>query len=250
MTAGRHDVPAGGGAFVLPCLTIGLFLVGQEQHRLALGSDRRSHIPLSVDEGWILPSGASGRCEFDEAHSFVTVAFDKQMLDDVGLDPGRAFRPRVGPFEPLLAELVHLAVDCGEGASSLYRQTMDLALAAHLSHLLAPQAELCGRLDDRRLRKVITYVQEHLAEDISLDALASEAAMSRYHFARSFKAATGSSPIQYVINERMDRARLLLRTTAATVAEVAFRVGYADLSRFGQHFRKRVGATPAQFRRQ
>lgn len=250
VTAGRHDVAAGGGPFGLPCLTIGLFLVAQDQHRLALGSDRRSHIPLSIDDGWILPSGASGTCEFDEAHSFVTVGFDRHVLDDVGFDAARAFKPHVGRFEPLLAQLVRLAVDRDQDASSLYRQTMDLALAAHLTRLLAPRNKLCAALDDRRLKKAISYIQAHLAEDITLDQLASEAVMSRYHFARSFKAATGKSPIQYVIDERVGWARLLLKTTSATVAEVAFRVGYDDLSRFGQHFRKRVGITPAQFRRQ
>ena len=248
--ARRHDVPAGGGAFVLSDLTVGLFLVAQDEHRLALGSDRRSHIPLSAGDGWILPAGAAGICEFEDAHSYVTVGFDKHMLEDVGLDPGTAFRPHVGGLEPLLAQLVRLAADREQTSPSLYRQTMDMALAAHLCRLLAPHAELWSSLDDRRLRKVAAYVQEHLGDDISLDQLASEAAMSRYHFARSFKAATGKSPIQYVIDERVDRARLLLRTTSATVAEVAFRVGYADLSRFGQHFRKRVGTTPAQFRLQ
>ncbi|WP_246642698.1 AraC family transcriptional regulator [Rhizobium croatiense] len=250
VTACRYDVPAGGGAFALSNLTIGLFLVAQDEHRLALGSDRRHHIPLSADDGWILPAGAAGICEFDDAHSYLTVSFDKHMLDDVGLDTSTAFRPHVGGLEPLLAQLVRLAADRGEDSSSLYRQTMDLALATHLARLLAPHAELCASLDDRRLRKVIAYVQEHLNDDISLDQLASEAAMSRYHFARAFKAATGRSPIQYVIDERLDRARLLFKTTSATVAEVAFRVGYADVSRFGQHFRKRVGITPAQFRSQ
>ncbi len=96
VTACRYDVPAGGGAFALSNLTIGLFLVAQDEHRLALGSDRRHHIPLSADEGWILPGGAAGICEFDNAHSYLTVSFDSRCSTMSGWIRARAFRPHVG----------------------------------------------------------------------------------------------------------------------------------------------------------
>jgi AraC family transcriptional regulator len=78
--------------------------------------------------------------------------------------------------------------------------------------------------------------------------MAGIAAMSATHFSKAFKAATGRSPLQYVISARLEQASVLLKTSALTVAEIAWRVGYQDLSRFGQHFKRKFGTTPAAFR--
>ena len=73
--------------------------------------------------------------------------------------------------------------------------------------------------------------------------------MSRYHFARAFAKAVGSSPLQYVIGERMELAKARLKTLHAPVSEIALGVGYEDVSRFSRHFRRHVGVTPAAFRK-
>jgi AraC family transcriptional regulator len=103
-------------------------------------------------------------------------------------------------------------------------------------------------IDDVRLRRSVEWIHAHLAEDLSLAGMAEVAAMSPSQFARAFRVATGSSPLRYVIGARQELARVLLRTTRLTVAEVAYRVGYADVSRFGQHFRRATGTTPGAFR--
>src|SRR5690242_7830413 len=82
----RMEVPAGGGAFALPRLTVGLFLVGQDSHRIALGSDRKRHIPLAAGEGWILPPDSDGVCEFDAPHSYATLELTDSLLADAGFD--------------------------------------------------------------------------------------------------------------------------------------------------------------------
>jgi AraC family transcriptional regulator len=81
-----------------------------------------------------------------------------------------------------------------------------------------------------------------------LEDLANAAGLSAFHFARAFRAATGQSPLQYVIALRMTRAQVLLRSSQLPVAEIAYRVGYEDVSRFGQHFKRHTGATPGAFR--
>jgi AraC family transcriptional regulator len=103
-------------------------------------------------------------------------------------------------------------------------------------------------IDDARLRRAVDWIHDHLADDLSLEGMAGVAAMSPAHFARAFKAAMGASPLQYVIGARQEMAQVLLRTTGLSVAEIAFRVGYNDVSRFGQHFRRRAGTTPKAFR--
>ncbi|MEM6849684.1 MAG: AraC family transcriptional regulator [Pseudomonadota bacterium] len=244
--AHRASLAAGGGPFALPHVTIGVFLVDQPTHHLSLGATRRSHLPLHRNEGWLLPEGADGVCEYDNPLEVVTVSVAGALLREAGGDGG-AVVPVVGPLDPLLTQMA-LSADRFAAGGTLYAETMAHALAAHLVAVVRPQpADLVG-IDDRRLRRAIEYVRAHLGEDLSLEAMAAEAAMSGSHFAKSFKAATGRSPLQFVIAERMAAAIVLLRTTKLTVAEVAHRVGYRDVPRFGQHFKRHHGMTPARAR--
>ncbi len=248
LMAESFDVPPGGGAFVLPHLAVGLFLNDQPDHRIAVGSDRRRPVPLAAGEGWILPAGASGICEYDAPLSYLKLTLPAALLADVGFERARDAGPVVGRVDPLLAGLARQAVASAKEPASLYRDTMELALAAHLAHLLSPRAAGTATADDRRLQRAVAYIQDNIAEDLSLEEIAAEAAISRFHFVRAFRNAFGTSPYQYVIRERMERAGILLKTTRLPVAEVAARVGYGDVSRFGRHFRRHAGVTPAAFR--
>ena len=243
------QVPAGGGAFALPRLTVGLFLVGQDSHRIALGSDVRRHVPLAAGQGWVLPPDSSGVCEFDEAHSYVTLELPAPLLSDAGFDASRSIAPVIGRLDPLLAQLVRNAASVDDTAPMLYRETMDLAAAAQVIRVLQSPTSFGPDIGDRRLRRALAYIHDHIAQDISLETLASEGAMSRYHFARAFAKAVGSSPLQYVIGERMELAKARLKTLHAPVSEIALGVGYEDVSRFSRHFKRHVGVTPAAFRR-
>ncbi|WP_245440374.1 AraC family transcriptional regulator [Neorhizobium sp. T25_13] len=247
LTAERLHTPPGGGRFAISRLALGLFLVDQERHRIAIGSDKRLHLPLKAGEGWILPAGATGICEYDEALSFLRLEIPENLLADVGFEHSD-FRPVVGAFDPLLAQLAHQTVSIAGHASALYHETMQLALAAHLAQVLAPaQPRLVG-IDDRRLHRALDYIHDNLTANLSLEDMAAEAAMSRFHFVRAFTKALGRSPHQYVIHERMELAKLFLKTTPLPISAVAARVGYEDVSRFGQHFRRQTGTTPAAFR--
>lgn len=232
----------------MPKVSIGVFLVDQPTHRIAVNGDKRADRPLAANQGWLMPSGASGLCEYDAEHAFVLVQLDDGLLRDVGFDARRGFAPQIGALDPLLLQMALSAAAPPAGAPTLYVETMRQALAAHLAQLLqpAPVAEIA--IEDARLRRAVSYIHDHLASEVSLDALAAEAAMSPFHFSRAFKAAIGVSPLQYVIQERLERAKLLLRTTQLPVAEVAHRVGYEDVSRFGRRFKRRFSATPGSVR--
>ncbi|MDQ0132490.1 AraC family transcriptional regulator [Neorhizobium galegae] len=247
LTAERLNMPAGGGRFAISRLALGLFLVDQERHKIAIGSDKREHVPLKAGEGWILPAGATGTCEYDEALSFLRLEVPEDLLADVGFEHSD-FRPMVGAFDPLLVQLAHQTVSIAGHPPSLYRETMQLALAAHLARFLAPARRALIGVEDRRLRRTLDYIHDNLTANLSLEGMAAEAAMSRFHFARAFTRALGRSPLQYVIHERMELAKLFLKTTRLPISSVAARVGYEDLSRFGQHFRRHAGTTPAAFR--
>lgn len=119
-------------------------------------------------------------------------------------------------------------------------------LRAHAVFEMQPRA-FKGGLAKHKLRRVIEYINANLSADLSLDALAREAGMSSYHFARMFKNATGLAPHQFVVRQRIERAKQLLREDKFTVAEIAFSLGFADQSHFTKNFRRVVGTTPAMY---
>src|SRR5262249_7038749 len=113
-------------------------------------------------------------------------------------------------------------------------------------HVLRNYAEVVPRsldyvppgLDRARLRRVLDFVEANLGAPLSLDVLASTAAVSPYHFARGFKLATGYSPHQWVIHRRIERAKILLRSTRLPIADVAHQVGMSNHSHFITRFRR------------
>jgi AraC family transcriptional regulator len=90
---------------------------------------------------------------------------------------------------------------------------------------------------------------EHVAEDFSLDRIAAQAGLSKFHFQRLFKSAMGVTPSRYHINLRMNLARRLLRETKKSVVDIALEVGYANPSHFAQLFRRETGLSPSDYRR-
>jgi AraC family transcriptional regulator len=99
-----------------------------------------------------------------------------------------------------------------------------------------------------RLTPIVDYIEEHLDHDISLAELASLAHLSVAQFARAFKAACGTAPYRYIIQRRIERAKILLRTSDQTIASIAASVGFPSQSRFSSSFAQVTGATPSVFR--
>jgi AraC family transcriptional regulator len=105
-------------------------------------------------------------------------------------------------------------------------------------------------LPGHKLRQITDWMAEHVAEEFSLDRLAAQAGLSKFHFQRLFKAATGVPPSRYHIDLRLNEARRLLRETKMGVVDVALEVGYANPSHFARLFRRETGLSPSDYRRQ
>jgi AraC family transcriptional regulator len=104
------------------------------------------------------------------------------------------------------------------------------------------------KLDDIRLARAIDVIESNLAINLQLNELAAVACISSYHFARSFKAATGLTPHSYVQSRRITRAKELLARTRVPIAQIAADVGFASQAHMTDVFREKVGATPARYR--
>lgn len=105
-----------------------------------------------------------------------------------------------------------------------------------------------GELDSARLRAVQALIAERCAESLSLDKLAREAGMSRYHFVRAFSRAIGMTPHAWQLDRRIECARGLLEQ-GMSLADAALQLGFADQSHFQRAFKQRVAATPGEYRR-
>ncbi len=135
--------------------------------------------------------------------------------------------------------------------SALFVQGLAQALAVHLMRTYRDERTAGRRsnaLQAYKLHRVIELMNQQLAEDFSLAALAEAAQLSKYHFSRLFKRATGLTPSHYFIRLRMARARQLLLETDLSVIAIGLEVGYFSASHFSQIFRREVGVTPSAYR--
>jgi AraC family transcriptional regulator len=107
-----------------------------------------------------------------------------------------------------------------------------------------------GGLPVWQQKRVAEFIQEHLAEEISLAVLAQLVELSRYHFARAFTRSFGMPPHRYHMARRMDRARNLLRAPTLSVTQIGCRIGFCEASSFTRAFRRFTGLTPTEYRRQ
>ena len=105
-----------------------------------------------------------------------------------------------------------------------------------------------GGLPPRALRRVREYVMAHLAENISVEALAAIVGLSRFHFARAFKQSEGVTPHRFLLQCRVRRAQELLAGTGLPLAQIALAAGFSDQSHCSRRFRELVGLTPSKYR--
>ena len=105
-----------------------------------------------------------------------------------------------------------------------------------------------GGLAPKAKRRVEAYVEDHLAEAIRLQDLADAAGLSPFHFNRAFKRSLGLTPVGYVQDRRIARAKTLLKAPRTQVIEVAAAVGYQDPTHFAALFRRHTGMSPSRFR--
>ncbi len=167
-------------------------------------------------------------------------------------------RPQLPPalrLAPLVAAIEAAASDSDPAEAE--ELALRLAGAAVASLGRTPRADRePSRRDEKRIadtvRRIEATVQDApdaAAEQLSLAALASEAAMSPYHFLRTFRRMIGMTPHQYVLHTRLHRAAVGLRRSDQPVSSIAFEAGFNDLSTFNRRFRRVMGVSPGVYRR-
>lgn len=103
--------------------------------------------------------------------------------------------------------------------------------------------------NDTPLENVLHYIHSNMEKNLSLEELSEVANLSPYYFAHRFKQQTGFSPMEYVINTRLNHAKVLLVRTNKSVAEISYEVGYSSSGSLINIFVKRIGMSPSQYRK-
>jgi AraC family transcriptional regulator len=203
----------------------------------------------SADLHWLKVAEPADALEFH-----LSAAYVQAVADDLGTSRGAFLRDVGGTFDPVIwaiASMFRANLRRAAPIGDLRASELLHALTAHVLFRYAGvvhKEKHPGKLDARRLRRVVEYIDQHLAEHLTLETLARAASLSAYHFAHSFRATTMLTPHGFVTARRMDKARqLLVRTTFATSA-IANSVGYTNVAHFRENFVRWFGATPARFR--
>jgi AraC family transcriptional regulator len=135
----------------------------------------------------------------------------------------------------------------------LYAESLANVLAVQLlrrySASTQPLREAIRALPKYRLRPATEFINDHLERDLTLAEIAAQVEMSPYHFARMFKQSTGLAPHQYVLEQRVERAKTLLADTQLPLVEIAYRLGFTDQSHFIAVFRRLTATTPKAYRK-
>ncbi|MEL6799525.1 MAG: AraC family transcriptional regulator [Pseudomonadota bacterium] len=225
-------------------------------------------IEMDFNDGWrrfafnpgdftLQPAMQTCGFRMGQRHTILVAGVDQsrltQLLDEVGIhdDPFGALYGAIRPMPEALRVMRQMwRVSKNGGASAnllvdgLFRTLLgQLLQASHPARAIAPPPDL----GDKRLARVVEYIEAHVETPMTVGELAGIAHVSAFHFSRAFKAATGLSPHQYVTARRVERAKYLL-CGDGPLSEIAFACGFASQSHFGQIFKAATGLTPRAFR--
>jgi AraC family transcriptional regulator len=217
-------------------------------------------VKKTVTEGdvGIYPANVCLRERCPQETEFIDLYLDPVLLARTAYESIDSKRielvPRFATRDLLLTQIgLALRAELDSAGDRLYAESMANALAMHLLRRYSVQEQAIevptSGLLPYKLRQVIEYINDHLEQDLSIDAIAASIQMSPYYFSRLFKQSTGVSPYQYIIQCRVNRAKRLLHQ-GLTIAETAYLVGFANQSHLNRHFKRWVGVTPKVFLQQ
>jgi AraC family transcriptional regulator len=214
----------------------------------------------------VMPAGFEGTWEGrDRKGHFRALALfvpdsvvTRVIASDWEVDPSKVelahrFNTRDSVIESLCSRL-DLELRSGSPSGAVYAESACEFLVHHLIHahssLARPPRCLTGGLPARRLKLVMDYVEEHLAQSVSLRGLAELAGVSPRHFERAFRQAVGVAPHAYLLERRIATARnLLAGNPRLPIHQIAARTGFSSSSHLATAFRRQTGQSPSAFRR-
>jgi len=204
----------------------------------------------------IIPAHTPSTWELKGKDTYLTLSVSPTLLKTVAegldLDPVKMeIRNRFQVRDPQLENIgwtLKEEMGCGYPCGRLYLDSLAVAVTTRLicyhSSKSIDLKRPDKRLSDRRLRQVLEYIEVNLAENISLDNLASVVGLSVSHFNALFREAVGLSPHQYLIRRRVERAKNLLSEGKLSISQIATETGFAHQSHLARHMHRVLGISP------
>lgn len=180
----------------------------------------------------------------------LSIQFAPEWMD-AHAQPAPHWSSRALPPLPELMVLGELAQRSAEGGTDIALEEAALLLTARFLEL---GSSTSGRPPEvsARARKlaidIALWIDESASRDLDLDCIARTAHMSPFHFLRLFRRVLGVTPHQYLLRSRLRHAARLLADRGRAISDIAYEVGFADLSNFTRTFRRVAGVSPREFR--
>lgn len=209
----------------------------------------------------LLPPGTRDRLRWNRPSQRVLLSLDESYLLRAAQEWGKtrrlefenhwSFQDRQLHF--LLSEF-RREMEAGWETGVLYGDHLSISLAIALIRKYSRDSDIPavakGGISRVRLQRVLDYIAANSHLEINLDDLAKVADMSRFHFARLFRSSMGMTPHRYLTDHRLQAAKTLLRQDANSVSEIALVAGFQNASNFARVFRRHVGVSPSDWKRQ
>lgn len=244
------------------------------EHGLGLSPPERTVVPTSadgskkVDLRWganrvgYLPPSMRLQSTFLQPSGTIIIRLSDRMFRKVAIETATAeplsYRYLHDVDDPVTANLMRtlaaIASEARENAWQLLVDSIGTGLAVRIMQMLGA-TPLQGDvpypegLSQERLRRVTDYVDANIQRPIRLSELAGVAALSLYHFSRAFRTAMNITPVRYVWQCRVNRAKTQLRNKSTPLSFVSYDCGFSSQSHFTTVFKRETGTTPAEFRR-
>lgn len=258
----RSQNPEGEGGFHFEAdHTLSLSLVSRPL-RYVQSQDGKTHTGLYRQGDFTLtPANLPFFARWEGQEDYLQIRLKAQFVRDVALETLNQncdrleLRPEFRKRDPhieaigsmLLAELQH-----PPSKGKLYIDSLATVLAVNLlrqfATIKAQQPVYEGGLPQRHLRQVLDYIDAHLSQDINLIDLAQLLDMSQFHFSHLFKQSLGISPYRYLIQQRIERAKVLLKQSDRPIMDIALECGFSSHSHLSKQFRQLTGITPKAYR--
>ena len=213
-----------------------------------------SHVATPGDMT-LIPAGSEVVWNDRDPCETVTLWLSPQLLsraaEGIGLRSGSLnFEPKLQERDPQVYNICGILVETFETEASpdaIYVDSLAMALASRVVRRYAGTVlrRPVAALPPKRLKLTLQFIEEHLDEELRLAALAKVAGLSPSHFAVLFRGAVGQSVHKYVITRRVNRARELLSSGNASIAEAAQASGFCHQSHLARRMREVLGLTPA-----
>ena len=199
-----------------------------------------------------------GMC--DTTDEVLAVMIEPRFLEQIAIESNfpssvelvRSFKQRDRTFE-LIIQSMQTEIQQANWGSQIYLDALANLLAVHLLRnytTAQPQPRKIQGLGHARLNQVLNYIEAHLEQEIQLADLAQIAELSQSHFTILFKRSLHLTPWQYILQQRIERAKPLLKQRDRSLSTIALQCGFNSQSHFTQQFRKLTGLTPNVYRNQ